>query len=49
MILGTAAGVAAAQVLAAGGVAVQELPVGALQARLAQLGQKLHWPLNATA
>ena len=48
MILGTAAGVAAAQALAAG-VAVQELPIAPLQARLAQLGQKLHWPLNATA
>ncbi len=46
MILGTAAGVAAAQALKAG-VPVQQVDVVQLQARLVQLGQKISWPLPA--
>lgn len=45
MMLGQSAGVAAVQALH-DGVAVQDVDLPKLQARLVALGQKLHWPLK---
>jgi len=46
MALGTAAGVAAT-LAARGGVAVQDVDIGALQAVLLEAGQCIHWVAGA--